>query len=105
MRMRVFLQPRPAALPTPSPAAVWSPSHATFRGADREMGAKLVFKAHEAAVLGMTLFSSYGEGGGPPSLKLATTGAAWPGRALWWRFYVRSLECVVGRLGGVVSNT
>ena len=54
--------------------AVWNPSYATFRGADREMAAKLVFKAHDSAVLGMTLFSSYGEGTQPPSLKLATTG-------------------------------
>lgn len=54
---------------------MWNPSHATFRGADREMNAKLVVKAHEASVLSMALFSSYSAPDQPPSLKLATTGA------------------------------
>jgi hypothetical protein len=68
-----MLRPSPLLRPL-TVVAVWSPSHATFRGADREMGAKLVFKAHESGVLGMTLFSSYSDGTQPPFLKLASTG-------------------------------
>lgn len=76
--------PRPACAACACVPAVWAPSHATFKGADREMSAKLVIKAHESAVLGMTLFSSYSEGSQGPSFKLATTGEGAGGAAWYW---------------------
>ena len=60
--------------------SVWDPSAAAPRGAEKEVAALSTFKAHESAVLAMSLFQVVDSGPDVPPLQLSTAGQqlGWP---------------------------
>ena len=75
--------------------SVWDPSAAAPRGAEKEVAALSTFRAHESAVLAMTLFQVMDSGPDAPALQLSTAG-----QQLGWPSWLHRL---VDRLPNVLS--